>query len=308
MIFNKLHPAARWIFSRAGIFYLLIALVAISLIDFKAAVSRVKVRRLNDARPEMSTLVAFGKGELSAEKMNWRPYLNYFSMVVKYMPSESTTKMFLGISQYYASPGQKTAWPYIQSAAEEHPFIFWSLYNAGVMAFERGHMDLCTRYLERALVFPPEKALPVIQSSTLYRQLMASSNFDVQITQEIKAVKENIYLFLAAANFYKKNYEQARVLALYPLNEMTVKDKEPFYFYAGAASISLGDPQGAMNFMSKCVEMKSKNPQVYRYAAEILKLSGQPDVAKGVLKTAVALENTQKKGFPYPERLRLRFF
>ncbi len=308
MIFDKFFSGLKWLFTRVGVFYLLIAIIAVMLVDFKAAASRVKIRRLNDARPEMSSLVSFGKGEIPSDKLNWKPYLNYFSLVVRDMPAEATTKMFLGVSQYYSGDPHKTAWGYIQYAAEENPLVFWSLYNAGLLAFERGNMDLALRYLDRALLIPSDRAAAAIQGSIAYRQVMAASNFSVQVIDEINAAREDLYLLLAAANFYLKNYEKAKALALFPLDNMDVKDKEPFYFYAGAANMGLGHVQEAMSFMTKCVELKSKNPQVYRYAGEILRASGKPDVAEDVFKTAKALETRQSKGFPYPERLHPRFF
>ena len=305
---SKVLVLLKWMFSRIGFIYFLIVLLAILVVDFNAAGSRIKIRRLNDARPDMSALVSFGQGEIPADKFNWKPYLNYFSLVVDYMPGESVTKMFLGICEYYTGDPHKTAWGHIQRAGEEYPFIFWSLYNAGVLAFERGDMELAMRYLDRALILPPDRINDAIRGSVIYRQLMSSPNFNIQVIDQINAVQENIYLLLAAANFYTKDYEKARTLALYPLSKMDVKDKEPFYFYAGAASMGLGHAPEAMAFMSKCVELKSKNPQVYRYAGGILKASGKTDVAEDVLRTGQALESHQQKGFPYPERLGLRFF
>ena len=308
MMGSKFLTALKWIFSRIGFIYFLIAVLAVLLIDFNAVSSRIKIRRLNDARPDMGSLVSFGKGEIPADKFNWKPYLNYFSLVVKYMPAEEVTKMFLGVSEFYAGDPHKTAWVYIQHAAEEYPLVFWSLYNAGVLAFERGDMAMSMRYLNRALVLPSDRVESAIQGSIIYRQLMASSNFNVQIVDEVRGVRENIYLLLAAANFYTKDYEKAQALALYPLNNMDVQDKEPFYFYAGASAMGLGRIEEAMSFMTQCVQLKSKNPQVYRYVADVLKASGKLDVAENVLKTAQNLEVRQAAGFPYSQRLRLRFF
>jgi tetratricopeptide (TPR) repeat protein len=307
MVFKSL-SWLKWVFSRIGFVYFLIVILAILLVDFKAVSSRIKIRRLNDARPEMTELVSFGKGEIPADKINWKPYLNYFTLVVKYMPGEEVAKMFLGVAEYYTGDPHKKAWGDIQHAAEEYPFVFWSLYNAGVLAFERGDMGLAMRYLDRALVLPSDRVGSAIQGSVVYRQVMAASNFDVRIVDEIERARENIYLFLAAANFYAKDYEKSVGLSLYPLSKMDVKDKEPFYFYAGAASMNLGRIQEAMSFFLKCVELKSKNPLVYRYAGEIFKVSGKMDIAEDVFKTARALESRRSTGFPYPERLRLRFF
>ena len=181
MKFNIL-AVFKWIFSRIGFLYFLIALLAILLIDFNAASSRIKIRRLNDARPDMSSLVAFGQGDITADKLDWKPYSNYFSLVLKYMPGEKITRMFLGVCEHYTGDAHKTAWPYIQYAAESYPFIFWSVYNAGVLAFERGDMEAAARYLERALILPAERANAAIQGSVIYRQVMSSSNFNVNLS------------------------------------------------------------------------------------------------------------------------------
>lgn len=308
MTFDKVRLSLKWLFSRVGVFYLLIALVSLCFVDFQAADGRIKIRRLNDARPDMSALVSFAKGDIPADKVNWKPYLKYFSLVVNYMPGEEVTRMFLGISRYYAGDPHKTSWGYIQRAAEAYPFIFWSLYNAGVFAFERGNMELAVRYLERALVLPVDRAGIAIQASVAYRQVMAAPNFTVQVMDDVKAARANIYLLLAAAGFYTKDYAKAKAIALDALHKPDVKDKEPFYFYAGMASLGLGEVKDALAYITKCVELKSRNPQVYFSAGEIFKMSGQTATAEDLFKTARALEARQPKGFPYPELLRLRFF
>lgn len=308
MNIEKLLAFIKWLFSRAGLAYILIAVVALSFVDTKVIASRIKVRRLNDARPAMNQLVSFAKGETDPSGVNWAPYLKYYSLVFKYMPGEEVGKMFLAGCQYYTGDQEKTAWGLMRSSAEAYPFVFWNLYNAGVMAFAQGDMVLSVRYLERALFFPPEKVADVMRSSVVYRQVMAADNFNVQVAGRVNEAREDAYLLLAAAYYYMKDYEKAKVVALSVFDKMTVRDPEPFYFYAGVSSLALGKTTEAFSLISKCVELRSHNPLVYRYAAEMLKASGRADLATNVFKAGEGLLSRQPSGFPYPDRLRPRFF
>jgi tetratricopeptide (TPR) repeat protein len=307
MSLSKIYTAMKWLFSRISLAYVLIFIAIISLVDVKAVDSRIKIRRLNDARPSMVDFVAFGKGDLSADKMNWKPYLKYFSLVVKYMPAEKVSRMFLGVCEYYSGDPDKTVWRHMVQSAEEPPYVFWASYNAGIVAFERGDMRFAIRYLERAIAMPLDNVPDAIRGSTAYRQLMAASNFDVDLMKRIAGARENVYLLLSAACFYAKDHARARAVALAALEKIDIQDKEPFYFYIGASSMAMGVTKDALLFLGKCIELKSRNPFVYQYAAEMLKRSGQDEASSNMLKAAQALRGRASGVFPYPDRLKLRF-
>jgi tetratricopeptide (TPR) repeat protein len=300
-------PRLKWLLSRAGIFYVLVFFVVISLVDVDAVISRFKARDLNDARPEMGALISFNKGRISAQQVGWAPYIHYFSFVLKYMPNEAVSEMYLGVCKYYARNAKDEAWDHIRHSAEINPLIFWNIYNAGILAFERGDMPRAADYFEKALILPEDKIFNAIASSTVYRQVMASTSFYGDFRESIRAAKSDVYLFLVAASFYAGNYEKAKNIAFYSLEKIDPADKEPFFFYAGAAEMSLGQAQNAMTFFGKCIELKTKNSMVYYYAGKILKVSGDVDAANNMLRAAKSLGEKGSNVFPYADRLKLRF-
>ncbi len=308
MRFNGLLPAVKRVFSSSGFFYGVIIVITICVVDFKLIDTRTKMRRLNDARPDsLSQLVLLAKGETSTGNIDWRLLQKYFGLVVKYMPNEDISRMFLGIAEYYTGDKGRTAWDRIQRSAEQDPFLFWNVYNAGVLAFERGDMSLSIRYLERALVLPPERVLQVMHTSVLYRQILASTEADVDIGRDILKAKENVLVLRAAAYYYAKDHEKARDAALYALDKVPPQDREPLYFYAGAASISLNQLPQALSLLSECINLKSRNPLVYRFSGDILKAMGKADESEKLLAIAASLRSAQEDGFPYARRLGLKF-
>jgi tetratricopeptide (TPR) repeat protein len=298
----------KWTFSRTGIFYVLMFFLVCSLVDLKAVTSRFHARNLNDARPEMAALVSFNTGDVPPEKVIWAPYLRYFSLVLKYMPNEAASEMFLGVCRYYAQGQKDAAWQLMRHSVDTNPLFFWNIYNAGILAFERGDMKSALDYFQKCLVLPEDRVLDMMRSSVVYRQVMNSSNFNADLGENIRNIKQDVYLFLAAASFYSGDYDKARSIALYGLEKTGPQDKEPFFFYAGAATLSLGDPQAALTFFGTCVKLKSQNPMVYNYAGQILKASGNMEAASNMFLTARSLGKSQNNGFPYTERLKLRLF
>jgi tetratricopeptide (TPR) repeat protein len=300
-------PYIKWAFSRVGLAYAIVVILVFSLVDIKAVVSRYKVRQLNDARPAMGMLASFSAGQKPGSSINWPAYIRYFELVLRYMPTEAVSEMFLGLCKYYAGDRSDRTWEHIRHSADVHPFIFWNVYNAGVLAFERGDMPAAILHFERLPLFPSEKAEAAIRSAVVYRQVIAMQDQGLPIRARIDTARENAQLLLAAAYFYTGAFEKAKTAALLLAEKVAPKDKEPFYFYAGAADIKLGRIEEAMSLFGRCVELGSRNPEVYRYAGEVLKRTGSQDAGENMLRTGKALQQRTTGAFPYPERLRLQF-
>ncbi len=297
----------RQVFTSSGFFYAVIIVLAVCVVDFKLLDTRIKMRRLNDARPDnLFQLVLLSKGEIPSARIDWPVFLKYFELVVRYMPHEEVSRMFLGAAEYYTGDPHKTAFGEILRSADEDPFIFWNIYDTAVLAFERGDMLLSIRYLERALVLPPERVIQKIHASVLYRQILSAT--DVDMGQDIQQAKHNVLVLRAAAYYYAKDHEKARDAALFALDKVSAQDLEPLYFYAGAASLSLKQLPQALSFFSECIRLRSKNPLVYRFSGEILKAMGKVDESAELFKIAGSLHSGQDSGFPYGQRLGLKFF
>ena len=303
---EKIMAAVKWFFSRVGILYIGVFVGLAFLVDGKAAVARVKVRRLNDARPPMDALVAFARGEVAPQAMDWKPYRGYFELVLRYMPEEWTVCMFLGVSEYYQGEFGKAAVD-MRRSADAFPPLFWNVYNMAVLAFQQGDMPLAFAYLEQAVQIPPAMAARVARSSVLYRQIMFSGNFDMDIEKDVASAREDVYLLMAASRYYVKDFSAAREIAAHALAMPLIQDREPFYFYAGASSLAMGHVGEAMSWLGRCLKLKSHNLLVYRYAGQILVDAGKVEEGRALLHTAEELGQTASSAFPYSSRLRLRF-
>ena len=303
---DRVMVAVKWLFTRVGILYIGLFVALAFLVDAKAAASRVRIRRLNDARPSMSALVSLARGDVSPQAMDWKPYRSYFDLVLRYMPQEWTTRMFLGVAEYYQGEPGKAAVD-LRASADAFPPLFWNCYNTAVLAFERGDMSLALAYLERAVQIPPPMAASAARSSVLYRQIMSSGNFDMDIEKDAASAREDVYLLIVAARYYAKDFAGARSVALQVIAMPEIRDKEPFYFYAGASSLSLGNAAEAMPLLGACLKQKSRNPWAYRYAGQILVAAGDAREGQALLHTAEELGKDASSGFPYSERVHLRF-
>ena len=305
---QKIINVSVWMLTRTFVAYLVIAALVFFLVDIPSVENRIKIRRLNDTRPDMSELVSFNSKKISPDKINWQPYIKYFNLVIKFMPFEKVSRMFLGFCEYYSGDLHKTAWEHIKQAADEPPLIYWGTYNAGILAFQRGDMESSIQYLERSLSVPTELAVRGIMSSIIYRQIMAATTYNAVIPNEINTSREDLYLFLSAANYYNKNYEKSKNIALYAIQKVNPKNMEPFYFYAGVSSLAMNNVPDAMNFLSQCIINHSANPLVYRYMAEVLKSFGKEDDSRKLFLIWQSMKDKNISVFPYPERIRLRLF
>ncbi|MEI8011998.1 MAG: hypothetical protein WCI27_05895 [Candidatus Omnitrophota bacterium] len=306
MDLNRILPGIKWIFSRVGIIYMALFVALACLVDVKAAESRIKMRRLNDARPPMNSLVSLTKGEMLPAAIEWKPYRRYFELVLRYMPDEWTARMFLGICEHYQGEPQKAVMDMRRSAESFLP-LFWSSYNAAVLTFQGGDMPKALDYAERALRVSPAVVDMAMRSSVIYRQIMFASNFDIDISRDLASAREDLYLLRTAAQYYIKDFNASRAAALQAVAESGIQDKEPFYFFAGASDIGLGNTTEALSLLGVCLKLKSRNPLAYRYAGDILSAVGKAEEARSLWQLAGGLQRHSESSFPYASRLRLRF-
>lgn len=307
MDIRKILPAMRWIFTRVGFVYISLLVGLAFIVDGKAAESRVKMRRLNDARPPMNELVSLAKGEIQPKAIHWKPLRRYFELVLRYMPDEWTARMFQGVCAYYQGDAIK-ALVDIRRSADAFPPLFWNSYNAAILTFLQGDMRLTLVYIEQAMRMPPQAAAVALRSSVIYRQIMSSGNFDIDSDKNMDLARQELAFLSVAAYYYAKDFAQSRTRAMQVIGTPGSDEaKEPFYFYAGAASLALGDTAGALSSLGHCIKLRSRNPLVYRYAGDILASAGKLEEGHAWQRTADLLQKENPSGFPYADHLRLRF-
>jgi tetratricopeptide (TPR) repeat protein len=295
---KKFFARYRWFFLREGFLYLLVLGVALMCVDVPGVVQSVKIRKLNDlvTGMDMSQLYSFSKGDIPASAVDWERVTTYLRMVMKFFPAQEDAEMFLGFCEYYGL-GQ-----------DNMPYYFWNVYDTGLMLFKTGDMDHAMLYLELALLAPGDKMLAAMGNSIIYRQFF-SETLNSGLEVRLNRARENAVLLLAAANFVKHNLDTAQVIAMKGVTESDIKNREPFYFYAGAIAMARGDNDKALPFFEQAIKLGSRNFLVYRYAAGILRKKGREKDAQKIEQEGQAFDQgVGDDQFPYPKRLRLEFY
>ena len=297
-------------FFRDGVLYLLVFGIALIFVDVPGVIQSVKIRRLNDmaAGIEMSQLYAFSKGEIPSSAVDWKKLYAYFSTTLRFFPSQEDSEMMLGYCEYYGFGEEEKAFEHFRRSAQNMPYLFWNVYNTGLFLFKIGDMDHAILFLEMALLVPADKMLYSLGNSIVYRQFFAEVlNQDLEI--RLNRARENVVLLLAAANYYKHDYNMAELFAMKGISESGITDREPFYFYAGAVAMANAKDDEALSFFQRAIKAKSKNPQVYQDAADLLKKSGRLDESHRISQIGQSLGQADRLDqFPYPNDLKLQFY
>ncbi|MBF0484553.1 MAG: tetratricopeptide repeat protein [Candidatus Omnitrophica bacterium] len=300
----------RWFFFRDGFIYVLIISAAMIAVDVPNVVRYIRIRQINDlnANLNISQLIDFSEGKIQASAVNWQRLILYFRTILTYFPSQEVAEMFLGLCEYYGFDQEDLALKYLCHSTDNRPIIFWNAYNTGIIFFKNGKIDQAIYYLERALILPSDKILLAMADSIIYRQILSGISGDY-LFNRLTHAREKVLLLLTAAHCYKKEYALAKIFAMKGITEPNIKNREPFYFYAGNIALLNGDSEDALLFFDKAIKAKSNNPLVYRYTANILMKNGRFDDAQKISQIATTLEQSVNLDqFLYPDYLRLEFY
>ena len=296
---HKILTACRWFFFREGFLYILVVLFVLMCVDITGVEQSVKIRKLNDIVTGINTsqLYAFSEGKIPASAIDWPKLTAYFRMILEFFPSQEDAEMFLGYCEYYGMGDEESALEHIHRSADNMPYYFWNDYDTGLLLFKEGDYDHAITYFEISLLAPADKMVFAIGNSIIYRQFFLKA-LNVNIEDRLNNARQNAVLLLAASFYYKKNYDMAELFATKGISTPGITNREPFYFYEGAITLARGKSKEALSYFEQAIKAKSRNPMVYRYAAEILKNNGR-------LKEAQSIDPNQ---FPYPGILKLEFY
>jgi len=307
---KRLFARCRWFFFREWSVYVLVFSVALLLVDVPGVVQSVKIRKLNDlvAGINMSQLLSYSNGEIPSSAVNWKGLTAYFRMIMKFFPAQEDAEMFLGYCEYYGLGQEENAFEHIRHSADNMPYFFWNVYDTGLFLFKIGDMDHAILYLELAMLAPSTKMVYTMGNSIIYRQFFTetlNSGLEVRLNH----AREYAVLLLAAANYYKHNYDMADLFAMKGVDSRGISNREPFYFYAGAIAMAKGNTDEALSFFNRAIKAKSKNPLVYSYAADALRKKGRMEEAEKISRMGQVFgQGASPDQFPYPSYLKLEFF
>ena len=77
--------------------YVILFIFCLTCVDFKTLDMRIKIRHLNDAIPDFSDMIIFSKDQNAKKDIDWKPYKNYFELILSYMPDDLITNNCSGM-------------------------------------------------------------------------------------------------------------------------------------------------------------------------------------------------------------------
>ncbi len=149
-----------------GVIYVILFIFCLTCVDLKTLDTRIKVRHLNDAIPDFSDMINFSQNPDTKRELNWRPYKNYFELILSYMPNDVITKQLLGYVDFYSGQEQQAIDLFKSSSVMNGHDLFWSNYNLGVLYYKKKLWPQATKYLFKAVASNPELTALLMQNSS----------------------------------------------------------------------------------------------------------------------------------------------
>ena len=220
----------QWLTSRVAVIYLIVFLFCATCVDMKMLDMRIKVRHLNDAIPDFSGLIIFSKDQNAKKDMDWRPYKNYFELILRYMPDDAITKQLLGYVDYYSGKEQKAIDLFKSSAVMNGQSLFWSDYNLGVLYYKKQMWPQAAEYLLKAIESNPKLTVFLMQNSIVYKQIFISPYFKYSLNDEINDAQSKAYILLLSCMHSMKQYDKMILISNLAIANHNLSYKDAFYY------------------------------------------------------------------------------
>lgn len=298
----------QWLFSRIALVYVIVFIFCLTCVDMKTLEMRIKTRHLNDAIPDFSDMIIFSKDQEARKGIDWRPYKDYFQLILDYIPNDMITKQLLGYVDFYSGQEQKAIDLFKNSSAVSGRMLFWSNYNLGVIYYKKGMWPQAAGYLLNAVSANPRLTLLFMENSIVYRQIRASIYFKYSLTDEINEAQGNAYLLLLSSLYHMGQYDKVIEIAKLGLDNQRLSQKGAFYYYAALSYYATGQIEKAFLLFEKSQQLDRDNPDVYYYLADIYQHAGRLQEAQYSLQISYALHQKKDPRFPYGAAINLRFF
>jgi tetratricopeptide (TPR) repeat protein len=276
--------------------------------DLKMVAERIKVRHLNDIIPDFSDLIIFSKDQNAKKNIDWKPYQDYFELILNYIPNDLITDQLLGFVDSYAGHEQKAIALFKASAEMNGKYLFWSNYNLGVLYYKKQFWPQASEYLLNAISSNTRLTLLLMQDSMVYKQMLASPYFNYSLSDEIKDAQSRSYILLLSSLYHMKQYGKMVAISNLALENKDLSYKDAIYYYDGLAFYEMGQFKSAFLLFQESLSLEKANPDVYYYMADIYQRAGQLEQARGLLQISYALHQKNDPRFPYENQAKLRIF
>ena len=298
----------QWLISRVAVIYAIIFLFCLTCVDLKMLDMRIKTRYLNEAIPDFADMIIFSKDKNAKKYWDWKPYKNYFELIMRYLPDDLISRQLLGYVDYNAGQEQKAIDLFKRSSLINGQPLFWSNYNLGVIYYKKGMWPQAVEYLLKAIASNPKLSVILMQESIIYKQIFNSRYFKYSIIEEINEAQSQAFILLLSSLQHLRQYDKMIVIANSAISNPNLSSKDAFYYYAGLAFFEAGQMDKAYLLFEKCLSLEKNNPEIYYYMASILQNAGQQAQARDLFQLSYALHQKNDPRFPYDKNIDLRFF
>lgn len=269
---------------------------------------RIKTRHLNDAIPDFSDMIIFAKDQKAKKDIDWKPYKNYFELILSYMPDDLITKQLLGYVDYYSGQEQKGIDLFKSSGEMDGHALFLSNYNLGVIYYKKGMWPQAADYLFKTITASPQLILILMHESIVYRQISTSPFFRYSLNDDLNDAQAKAYILLLSCLYNMGQYDKMLLISKLGIANQKFSYKDAFYYYAGLACYADGQMEKAFLLFQKSLTIEKDNPDVYYYIGNIYQNAGQLKQARYFLQASYVLHQKNDERFPYDKHVELSFF
>lgn len=306
-IANTIIAPLQWIGTRVIGLYVVIWLLAPHMVDFKAIGERLKVKQLNDTKPDFSALVLYelNRGEVAPKK--WRVFENYMDVVLRYVADDPIAQSIQG-ALLCQSGDLKQGMRLLKKSSEKAPVLFWPDYNLGVYYYKQGEYKKAVEHLQRAIQIPSHVTVKFMLESIIYRQIISSKAFNVSLESRIQQAYQEANILLLASLDKMGTDPMLWTYSMKNIETNPPSQVGPFYYYAGLAAFKTKQLDKAVLLFQKNVELDPKAPWAYFWLGRIFGMTNDVARAEEYVKAFTVLKSAPVNPVPYDEQIRFRVF
>jgi tetratricopeptide (TPR) repeat protein len=249
-----------FVLSRAAIFYFMIFIFSMPLVDFPKIKLQSQLRDLNAILPaSFKYLIQLSEGREVPNENRLKEYFFFYGRTAFYFPKEADALAMTGFCLYYLGDW-KAAEENLKKSVLNQPNFFWSSYNLGLIYFKSSRFHEAAESFEKASLVAPEKTIEFINASpAIYRMIFQEdSDFAQKSPSRLKQATAQARQLTVLSYFYLKDYEKMLQAALNAIKQDPLNE-DVFDFYCGIALFEMKQYKQAKDYF---VKANQRNPQL----------------------------------------------
>lgn len=236
--------------TRAGVFYVIVILLSLVLIDYDKGKAGLAVRYLEKKVPKPELMISKVEAEGIGDKNYLASYIKLYQYVIEYKPKSADAYSMLGFSLYYSGDIWGALEAY-KKAAELRPNVFWFYYNQAIINFNNKDYETSLTDIDQALKTDSQKTLEFVASSRrIYRPLLGKIVDESKVYQDrLLFGMHNVYRLKVLNHIILNQYEEAQSAIVKAL-KLNTPYSTFHQFYAGIIAYINEDYEKALSLFT----------------------------------------------------------